>query len=310
METDAVIRTHAAPVETAPARVPPTRVVWRAVLGGSVVAVATWMLLQLLGFGVGLTAVDVTSTSSLQGSAIGTGIWGVAAPVIAFFVGGLVTGRAAAGIDRAGGALSGLVMWGMTALAGILLVGMAVSSLVGGALSIGKSAAGVAGDAIGQAASGIAGQAHNMDDVAQAMGIDADDALAPVNQRLRAQGKPEITAQQLESAARTVVRNAVRAGKLDRPMLVRAIADRTALSEQDAQDIASRVETQYERARAEVAAKATEAKNMALRATQATTEATGKLMLGLFGALLLAAGASVAGAALGGRPLRRGHRQR
>ena len=108
MESDAVMA-HATPVHPSAAPPPPARVVWSAVLGGTAVAVATWMLLQLLGVGVGLSAVDVASASSLQGSAIGAGVFGLAAPVIAFFVGGLVAGRTAAGVNSAGSAIAGLV---------------------------------------------------------------------------------------------------------------------------------------------------------------------------------------------------------
>jgi hypothetical protein len=227
MESDANLLTHAAPVHTTGVVAAPARVVWSAVLGGAAVAVATWMLLQLLGLGLGLKAVEVTSASSLQGSAMGVGVVGIAAPVIAFFVGGLVAGRAAAnGLGRTNSALAGLVTWGVGTIAGMLVIGMVVSSLVGGAVAIGTSAAGVAGDAIGNAAGGLATRAHP-GDVLRGTGTEADDRM-----------------------------------------------------------------------RADLEARATSARDTAIRAAQTTAEASGQLMLGLFGALLLSAGAAVGGAVL------------
>ena len=78
----------------------------------------------------------------------------------------------------------GLVMWGLTTLLGASMVAVAISALVGGAVSVGKAAVGAGGGAIGAAATGSGG-------AARWLGIDASDALGPINQRLRAEGKPD-----------------------------------------------------------------------------------------------------------------------
>ena len=66
---------------------------WSAIFGGALLATGVWILLQVLGTGVGLSAVDTSDASSLRGVGIGTGIWSIIAPLIAMFVGGLLVGR-------------------------------------------------------------------------------------------------------------------------------------------------------------------------------------------------------------------------
>jgi hypothetical protein len=301
METDAVIRTHAAPVSIdEPAAPFMGRVSWGGVLAGTAVAIATWMLLQVLGMGIGLVAVDVDEGNSWRAAAIGMGVWGFIAPIIAFMAGGLVAGRATRDSTRMGHAVSGLVVWSLSAIGGLIALGMVVSSLIGGTVSAGGAVLEGAGKAAGASISSLAGKADDAGNLASAFGLRASDALAPVNQRLRAEGKPAITPDQLEAAAKDILGDAVRAGQLDSAMLARSIADQTALSESDSREIARRIQTRYETVRADVAAKMAQAQQTATRAAQATADGAGKTMLGLFAALMLGLVAAVAGALVSG----------
>ena len=45
---------------------------WTAVLAGAAVAVALWVVLQLIGMGAGLTAVDLDDSGSLRNVGMGT----------------------------------------------------------------------------------------------------------------------------------------------------------------------------------------------------------------------------------------------
>jgi len=295
METDPIVRTHAEPVTTDTYEEQVLgHVDWPAIFGGTLVAMATWLALQLAGFGVGLAAVKVDEAGSWRGSAIGSGIWGVIAPLIAFFVGGLVVGRGGRAVTHAGKIVNAAVMWAVAAIGGVLILAMIVAGLVKGAASVGTSVAGGAAKAVGTAATGIAGQSESL-------GLNANDALQPVNQRLQAEGKPPITAQQLQAATKDIVGDAIRTGTLDRNSLVTSIANETALSQADAEEIANRVQAQYEKTRKQLEAQASAAKDKAVRAAQATADATGKIMLSLFVALLLAFITTVIGALVGGR---------
>lgn len=106
---------------------------WSAVFAGAIVSVALWVLLQMLGMGIGLAAIHVDDAGSLRDGGIGTTVWTVVAPFIAMFVGGVIAGRLAASRERTVGAMHGFVMWALTSLLGILATVSMVSMLASGA---------------------------------------------------------------------------------------------------------------------------------------------------------------------------------
>ena len=87
---------------------------WSAVLGGSFVALGTWMFLLALG-------------AAIQGSGgpnTWTAIYNLVSPIIALFVGGMVAARSRGVDTRFDGLLHGAVIWGFTMSVGALLIGM------------------------------------------------------------------------------------------------------------------------------------------------------------------------------------------
>ena len=106
---------------------------WTAVFAGAAVAVALWVVLQLIGMGAGLAAVDLDDSGSLRNVGVGTTVWSVIAPLVAMFVGGLVAGRLATTFDQKVGAAHGFVAWAISSLAGVLAVAWLVSSIAQGA---------------------------------------------------------------------------------------------------------------------------------------------------------------------------------
>jgi hypothetical protein len=264
------------------------RISWGAIFGGAVAALAIWLLLYTLGLALGLSTVDPENPGSVRSSGLFTGIWSVLTPLIALFVGGWVASQAAGVLDRKSGSIHGLVMWGVTLLLGAVLTFTALGSIIGGLASAGKTAVQAGGGAL----SDLAGQAGG---AAQGFGLDADDALAPVNQRLQAEGKPPVTSSQVQAATRDVVQDAVRQGRIDRSLLVNSLSQNTALSPTDAEEVATRIEMQWNQARARAGQLAERAQAGALRAA----DATGKAFWGVFAALLLGMIAAVGGALLG-----------
>ncbi len=111
--------------------VPAQRISWGAVFGGAVLSVGIWILLEVLGFAIGLSVAH-PARGSLRGIGIGAGIWTLIAPLIALFIGGLVAGRLAGFIDRFGGALHGGVMWALTMIFGVLLLGSLGRAMLNG----------------------------------------------------------------------------------------------------------------------------------------------------------------------------------
>ena len=136
------------------------------------------------------------------------------------------------------------------------------------------------------------------------LGVDADDLLAPVNQRLRAEGKPAVTASTLEAAARDALNTAVRTGTFDRAVVVDALARNTALTPRDANDVAAAVEARWQSLKDRANAFAERARRAGLQAL----DTTGKALLGLAIALLLGLGAAMGGSLLTGERDRRADR--
>ena len=268
------------------------RLSWGAIFGGAVTALGLWVLLYAFGLAIGLSSLDPANLSSARSSGIFTGVWALIAPLVALFVGGWVAARGSSITTRGHGATHGLVMWGLTTLLGASMVALVMSAIVGGVVSVGKAAVTAGGDALGAAASG-SGSA------AKWLGIDANDALGPINERLSAEGKPTITAEQLQAGTRDVAQTAIREGRLDRETLVAAIVQNTGLSRADAEQIGDRIEAKYQGASAQVQSGLQAAGQKAEAGALKAGDATGKAFWGMFGALLLGLIAAIAGGAVG-----------
>ncbi len=274
---------------------PPARMSWGAIFGGAVAALGVWMMLYALGLALGLSSLDPHDPSTLKSSGAFTGIWGLITPLIALFVGGMVAGRGAGIVTKLGGAIHGLVVWGLTTLAGVWLLMNLVTSLIGGMADVGKTAM--------QAGTGAAmGAAQNTDQmgrVAAGFGLDVDDALRPINQRLQAEGKPIVTAEQLRAAANDVVQQGWRQGRVDRALLINSIAQNTALARSDAEQIATRIETQFNTAKSNLGEKLSGAAQSVQTGALQAAETTGKAFWGIFGALFLGLASAIVGATAG-----------
>lgn len=276
---------------------PPVRLSWGAIFGGTVAALGVGILLHTLGFALGLTAIDPSDPSTFRASSIFTGIWSVVTSITALFVGGMVASRGAGVMTRSGAMIHGLVMWGFTTLVGTWLLLTVVAHVIGGVASVGKAAVQAGAGAVTGAASKV--EQADLGRVAENLGIDADAALAPVNARLRAENMPDITAEELLGASRDVLRRAARDGRLDRSTLIDAISANTALTGADAEEVAARLQVQFEAARGSAGEVLSQTARDVQEGALAAAEGTGKAFWGLFGALLLGMLSAIAGAAVG-----------
>jgi hypothetical protein len=277
------------------------RLSWGAIFGGTVAALSLWVLLYSLGLALGLSTVEPDDPGSVRSSGIFTGVYGLIAPLIALFVGGLVVGRVSGVFEKGSDLIHGLLMWGMTTLLGTWLVITLLGSLVSGVASAGKAAVAAGGAAAGALSEGVEGASG----LSAAVGVDAEDALTPINRRLRAEGKPAITAAQLQGTIRQAVQQSISQGRVDRNTLVQSIAQNTALNQRDAEELAGRLETKLNETRAQLSERAKSAGRTAQAGALRAADATGKAFWGVFGALLLGLAAAMVGARVG---LNRGRR--
>ncbi len=111
---------------------------WGAIIAGTVVTLAVFVTLQLLGAGIGAAAVDLTGREVTSGRSLGIGaaIWWLITGLIALFIGGWVAGRLnwlPSKIDRM---LHGVTVWGLFYVVMFWLVTTALGAVVGGGLSL------------------------------------------------------------------------------------------------------------------------------------------------------------------------------
>jgi MFS family permease len=106
---------------------------WSAVFAGAAISIALWMVLQMLGMGIGLAAVDLDNAGLLRDIGIGTTAWTCAAPLVAMFLGSMIAGRMAGTHERRVGATHGFVVWALTTLIGLATVVVIVTTLTAGA---------------------------------------------------------------------------------------------------------------------------------------------------------------------------------
>lgn len=133
----------------------PFRITWSSLFAGTAAALGIWVLLYALGVALGLSAVNPDEPGSFRASGIFTGVWSLVTPLIALFIGGMIAARTVGPLSRLGGGVHGLVVWSLTAVAGVWLVANLFGGVVGSAASMTRTAASAA-QAIGQGDTGAA----------------------------------------------------------------------------------------------------------------------------------------------------------
>lgn len=245
------------------------------------------MLLQLLGVGVGLAAVNADNAGSLRSAGVGTTVWSLVTPLIAMFFGGFLAGRLAQTFDRKISGAHGLVTWALTAILGLSATIWTVTAVAAGA-----ARAGAAINATGQMMPATSSEAPL---TLRALGIDGADVLASVNQQLSAQGKSTITVAQLDAAVRGMVSTGLAQGNFGQELLVDQIVANTGLSRADAGEVERQIEARVDGVDA---TSAHPLEHRAARYVLGAADATGKALLTVGCSLLLSLISSVLGAVI------------
>src|SRR5258707_3357877 len=112
-----------------------SKISWGAVLAGVVLALATQILLNMLGIGIGAATLDpaMGDNPSAMSFSIGAGLWFALSTILAALAGGYAAGRLA-GVPRESTAgWHGLTAWALTTLVIFYLLGSTVGGALGGA---------------------------------------------------------------------------------------------------------------------------------------------------------------------------------
>lgn len=109
---------------------------WASVFAGVAVALGVQVLLSMLGTGIGMSTIDplrVGGTPSASAFSVGAGLWWVVSSFISLVIGGWVAAQFSGYLRHLDGLLHGLLVWALTTLITIYLLGSAISSVVSGA---------------------------------------------------------------------------------------------------------------------------------------------------------------------------------
>lgn len=251
------------------------RVSWGAILAGVAAALVTQLLLNVLGIGIGLSALDVDQTASnpsASGFSLTAGIWFVVTGIVASLLGGVVAGRLSGTSDDNTARWHGFVSWCVATLLLAYLLTTAVSGLVGGALSTLGSTVGGAGRAAVSAVSGVAANANG-------------DALSAQVRQLVNPDQAESVQDSVVAYVRATASGDTAGAAAARDRAVTALARTANISPDEARNRIGQLEQQYRQTVDQTKAQAT-------RAAEATRK--GVSMAGILGFVALALGAAAA----------------
>ena len=168
------------------AAIAPRRVSWGAILTGVVVALATQVLLAMLGLGIGLSGIEPTQVGdnpAASSMGIGAAVWWALSGILAALAGGWVAARLAGVPSRQIGLLHGLATWAVATLVVLWLLSGTASAIVGGAFNVvGRTLSGVGGAAGGAVSSVVQGLGNPLealqDEIRGAAGPNTDPQAA------------------------------------------------------------------------------------------------------------------------------------
>lgn len=292
------------------------RISWGAIIAGTLIALVTMLLLNLLGIGIGLGSINpVEEANPFSGLGTGAIIWWVVSNLIAIFAGAYVAGKLAGVPLGSTSMIHGILSWCLYTLVSFYILTTAVGSIISGVGSVVSSTLSAAGSGI-EALVNNNKQDQNQSSLISFSDI-KDEANKVLNSRENAAFVPDSieqevsnTAQEVRSevgnvseqdikniAQRVLFENGKLADNINREDVVNAVAMETNLSRQEANDVADVIVREYNEAKQEVQQFTQEAKQQAEETGQKVAESTSKAAIWTFVALAL--GAVVAGA--GGR---------
>lgn len=268
---------------------------WGAIFAGAAGAAALSLILMVAGFGLGFSAVSPWADSgvSAKSLAVSTIVWLIFTQIIASGLGGYIAGRLRVKWSSMHGdevyfrdTAHGFLAWAVATLVVATLIISSASSVIGGGVQAGASMASGAASAATQVAGNAASNASSEDGGYFVDSLFRDDRAASVS----------------DDAAHGVVfrifsKSIANNGQLsaeDRTYLAQLIAQRTNLSQADAQ---ARVDQVYGQALKAV----NDAKTAAKNAADAAAKAAAWASLWMFVALLCGAFCASLAATAGGR---------
>jgi hypothetical protein len=258
-----------------------SRISWSAVFAGVVVALATQLLLNLLGMSIGAATVSpgTGDNPSATSFSIGAGIWFAVCGILAALAGGYAAGKLAGVPNESTGSWHGLTTWALATLVVFYLLSSTLGGILGGAYR-GMT------NVLSGAASAIGSTAQTAAQVAAPSLSRTTDPFSSIEQSLRS-ANPGNDPAELRDAAIAAMRAAVTGDQQQatevRERAAQAVARAQNISIEDARKKIQQYEQQYREAVDQAKQQATQAAGRAAKAV------SGAALLGfitlLFGAI-------------------------
>lgn len=271
---------------------------WGAIFAGAAAGAALWLILLMLGVGLGLSAVSPWQFEGVTAKTFGvsTILWLTLSHLVAAGAGGYLAGRfrtdsisisASKDEDYFRDTAHGFLSWAVATLVSAALLTSVVGSIVGAGLQAGVTGGLAAGQAV------IVGSESESETPNQTMNYFIDSLFRA---RTTGDAADSNSAESTAESARIFL-NGIRLGDLpdeDVRYIGQVVADRTGLSEQDAQQ---RVEETFARVQTTLQ----EAETAAREAADEARKASAYAALWVFISLLIGAFIASLAATLGGR---------
>ncbi|MFO7654673.1 MAG: hypothetical protein R6X25_12750 [Candidatus Krumholzibacteriia bacterium] len=278
-----------------------SRASWGAIFAGTIVALAVMMTLNLLGLGVGLLSINPAQEDDpLAGLGTGAVIWWVATWLLALIVGGLIAGRLSGPVRRLGGALHGVVAWGLVSIIVFWGLSTGIGAVVSTTVQTTRQVLELAGRGASTAVSGSSGLVEELDlEIGSTLRQEAREVL-------REAGIPEnvieVEMAEVENALRSLLRIAVDDQReLDRQTIVDVLARETTLTRAESQQLARRWEQEFGNAEQTISRIGQRIGRQARQTAGAATDAVGTAAIIAFAVLLLGGFAAAIGGWAGTR---------
>ncbi|VVE84653.1 hypothetical protein [Pandoraea sputorum] len=280
------------PIPSAQPKSPDTALSWGAVIAGALIAAAVSAMLLTGGTGLGFLSMTPWRNAAPPGAvlAVSAIVWLLVSQIIAYGVGGFITGRLRTQWRDAPrdevyfrDTAHGFLMWAVSVLIGLVLIGATATSWVSGGTRASASLASAASAVVAQGAPAGSGGGL-LDYFTDALLRPSDPAAAPPSRDARAE------------VSRLLARSSVN-GPLtdaDRTYLVKRIAQRAGVDEASAQQRLTQIQAQFSQAVAQAQQKAKEA-------AEAARKGLARFSIWAFVALLSGAFVASVAATLGGR---------
>ncbi|HEN8711176.1 MULTISPECIES: hypothetical protein [Pseudomonas] len=298
--------------------VSPLRVSWSAVFAGGAIALASYLVLSVLGTAIGAGAMNpMADGNPLQGFGTGAGVWLFISTLLSVAAGAWVAGRTA----PTRGGLHGLLSWTVTTLLATWLLASLAGTVVG-------TAGNIAGKGLSLAADGVAAAAPSVSQGIKeqlnknGISLDWDNLEAELDKTLAQSGKAELAPSSLEQQADQAQAQGESAGRVaaedptqavdqlkqwfervrkagepalsaaDKQALVNIVAARTGKSQQEAQQVVDNYARAYQQAAEQVKVLKEQAEQQAREAAQVAASNVSKAAWGTLVTLLIGAALS------------------